>query len=668
MSSRVNRDLMGSARDIDHATLGPMRTRVVLGWVSASLVCAGVVAVWLIPPVSGASTNSGLGASLLAACWALTGALLITARPRNAVGWLVLLCGVLQGWSNAGSAYGGYGVGVADPMWPAADWVALSASMVYLPSLLLPLTVIVAVYPDGRLASRRWRVPVIALSVGLTVVTVSASLSAGAYDDIAPGPPPMQLPSGVWMSVLTGVCAALILGGTVAIWVMTGMRLARARSPLRGQLAWYVATVLPGFLLMLMAPLPQWLSLLGGLSIPMAIAVGVVRYRMLDIVLRPLLVYGSLTVVVGAVFVGVSALAGSAMDRGPLPGVIAAGLVAVGLTPARDRVQRGADRFVYGDRRDPMRAVVSLGDRVGSADPDSLLGVVLASVADSVRAPGASVTGPSGHLLAQHGHVPDTAVTFPLVVAGDPVGTLRVAPRAAGSSYSAADGRVLGALAPQVAVVVHALDLAGALEAQRDRVVVATRAERDRLRAELHDGLGPTLAGTALGLQAARDALAADDPDTLGRLLDRIGAEVDLAVADVRRVIDDLRPADLDDGNLDVAVRRRAASIASVVDVEVEVEVPPDLRPEVEAAAYRIASEALTNVARHSGARQAQVAAAAADGTLTVRISDDGTGIARSATAGIGLESMRRRAQAVGGSLQIDSNQDGTVVTARLPL
>lgn len=647
-----------------------MRTRVVLAWTLAALVFAGVVAVWAIPPVPGlaANTNGGMGAALLAACWALTGALLITVRPGNAVGWLVLLCGVLQGWSNFGTVYGGYGVGVADPMWPAADWVALSASMIYLPSLLLPLTVIVAVYPDGRLASRAWRVPVIALSVGLTVVTVGVSLSAGAYDDIAPGPPPLELPEGAGMSVLFGVCAALIVGGTLAIWVMTGVRLARATSPERAQLAWYVATVLPGFLMILMAALPQWLSLLGGLSIPLAIAVGVMRYRMLDIVLRPVIVYGCLTVVVGAVFVGVSALAGTAMDRGPLPGVIAAGLVAVGLTPTRDRVQRGADRFVYGDRRDPMRAVVSLGGRVESADPDFLLGAVLASVADSVRAPGASVTGPTGRQLAVFGEVPDTAVTLPLVVAGDPVGTLRVAPRVAGSTYSAADGRVLGALAPQVAVVVHALHLAGALEAQRDRVVAATRSERDRLRAELHDGLGPTLAGTALGLQAARDALATDDTDVLERLLERLGTEVDVAVADVRRIIDDLRPADLDEGSLDLAVRRRAASVASVVDVDVDVGTLPDLRPEVETAAYRITSEALTNVARHAGAHQVQVAVAVAHGSLNVRVADDGTGISDTVATGIGLESMRRRAHSVGGTFQVDSTQDGTVVNARLPL
>jgi hypothetical protein len=124
-----------------------MRTRVVLAWLLAWLVCAGVMAVWVIPQVPGVVLNGGIGAALLAACWALTGALIITARPGNAVGWLVLLCGVMQGWSNVGNAYGRYGVGMADPMWLAADWVALSASMIFLPSLLLPLTVIMAMYP-----------------------------------------------------------------------------------------------------------------------------------------------------------------------------------------------------------------------------------------------------------------------------------------------------------------------------------------------------------------------------------------------------------------------------------------------------------------------------------------------------------------------------------------
>ncbi len=648
-----------------------MRTRVVLAWVLAALVTVGVVAVALIPLVPGSTGRGGLDAAILAACWAITGALLITARPRNAVGWLVLLCGVLQGWANFGNEYGSYGVAVADPGWPLADWVAQSSSMIYLPSLILPITVILAVYPDGRLASRRWRLPVIATSVGLAAITLGAMLTQDAYDDIAPGPAPVDLavPVGWWSTLAWGASTTSAVGRdrghlgddrlpTCPRHVAGACPAGLVRSHRRARASCSSSS----------PPLPEWGALIVGLSIPLAIAVGVLRYRMLDIVLRPVIVYGGLTAVVVAVFVAVSALAGSALERGPLPGVIAAALVAVGLTPARDRVQRGADRFVYGERRDPMRAVVRLGDGVESADPQSLLDVVVASVADAVRAPGASVTGQVGQLLAMHGAVPQTAVTFPLVVAGDSVGTLRVAPRVAGSSYSAADGRVLGALAPQVAVVVHALDLAGALEVQRDRVVAATRSERDRLRHELHDGLGPTLAGTALGLRAAQDALAAEDDVTLGRLLDRIGAEVDLAVADVRRVIDDLRPAELDEGSLDLAVRRRAASVASVVDVDVDFGAIPELRPEVEIAAYRIASEALNNVARHAGAQHVRLAVSVGDGSLTLRVADDGSGIPESAPAGVGLESMRRRAQAVGGDFDVDSGQDGTVVTARLPL
>lgn len=670
MIARPNRDATSSTRDIAGATLGRMRTRLALAWALAALVTAGIPAVAWIESRDGADAGAGLAPPILAACWAVTGALLITVRPANLVGWLVLLCGVLQGWSSLGNAYGSYGVGVADPTWPAADWVAQSASLMYLPSLLLPVTVIMAVYPDGRLASHRWRLPVLSVAIGLTLVTIVTTLSGGAFNDIAPGPAPFSVtvPDAWWATLIPAMVAVLVVGGALAIWVMTAQRLARATSPEREQLAWYVATVVPGFLLLYLAEMPDWMFVAVGLTLPSAIAVGVLRYRMLDIALRPVLVYGTLTVVVGAVFVAVSALAGSAMARGPLPGVIAAGLVAVGLTPARDRLQRGADRFVYGDRRDPIRAVVSLGDQVGAAEPDSLMGVVLASVAHSVRAPGVSVTRPGGEPLAMSGEVHESAVTLPLVVAGDLVGSLHVAPRAAGSGYSAADRRVLEAVGPQVAVLVHALGLAAELEAQRDRVVAATRSERERLRGELHDGLGPTLAGTSLGLRAARDALAAEDDVTLSRLLDRLGAEVDLAVADVRRVIDDLRPADLDDGSLDVALRRRAAAIAPAVEVDVEVGALPDLPPEVEAAAYRITSEALANVARHAGANRARVAVGVDAGELLVRVVDDGTGIPDRAPRGVGLGSMRRRAMAVGGTFDIDSTADGTVVTARLPL
>ena len=106
------------------------------------------------------------------------------------------------------------------------------------------------------------------------------------------------------------------------------------------------------------------------------------------------------------VYLLVTTVAGARLDRGPLPGVVAAALVAVGLTPLRDRLQAGVDRLVYGDRRDPMRAVTRLGDRMAAAGETDLLPAVLATVTDAVRAPGAAVLAPDGSVLASHGADP----------------------------------------------------------------------------------------------------------------------------------------------------------------------------------------------------------------------------------------------------------------------
>jgi signal transduction histidine kinase len=332
--------------------------------------------------------------------------------------------------------------------------------------------------------------------------------------------------------------------------------------------------VVPFLLVAFLTPsVPGFLAL--GFLIPVAVAVGVLRYGLLGIetVLRRGLVYGLLTAVVVAVYLAVTAVAGTQLDRGPLPGVVAAALVAVGLTPLRERLQVAVDRLVYGDRRDPMRAVTRLGDRVAAAGESDLLPVVLATVTDAVRAPGASLVGADGTVLAACGsHTPEgTAEVVPLRVGGRELGVLQVATRGPGEPYSDGDRRLLAALAPQVAVVVRALELAEALEAERDRVVAATRQERQRLRRDLHDGLGPSLSGVGLGLQALQDARAADDQATADQLLARIRAEVTTAVGEVRRILDDLRPAVLDATRLPAAIRRHAAAV-STGPIEVSVD------------------------------------------------------------------------------------------------
>jgi signal transduction histidine kinase len=345
-----------------------------------------------------------------------------------------------------------------------------------------------------------------------------------------------------------------------------------------------------------------------------------------------------------------------------------AALIAIALSPARARLQSAADRFVYGRRRDPVAAVTELGDRMASADETDLLPAVLDTVTAALHAPAARVVEPGEPTGPDAG-----GVAVPLRVAGRDVGTLHVTEPRPGEPFTAGDLRLLAALAPQVAAVVRALELAGSLERERDRVLTATHAERDRIRRDLHDGLGPSLAGIGLGVQAVQ-AHAGERADPLtDNLLARVKDEVDAAVGEVRRILAGLRPAPLDDLGFVAAVRRHADALAPSVPVRVTAGELPPLAPEVETAAYRITQEALTNVARHSGARSAEVGLRARDGRLEVAVIDDGTGFTPGADVdprppGVGLASMRTRAQAVGGELTVTTGPEGTRVVAGLPL
>jgi signal transduction histidine kinase len=654
---------------------------------------------WFFAPRPFNGSAFVVGCGLLALVWAITGAVVVSLRPRNALGWVVLGVGVSQAWAVGLTAYSGYGLLESSPGWAAYFGPAL-----YLPGWLIPPTVLLALYPDGRLPSKHWRWPVGAAVLSIVVLTLCIPFPVVApaevngwgmvprfpqrlVDVLVPGPrvydvqvflsadptatiPVAPLSWARWSSIGSWVFKPLLVVSMLTIWVGTVRRMVQARPPRRQQLALLVCVVMP-FLaasLFVSVTFANVLILLSLLLVPVAVAVGVLRYRLLGIeaVLRRGLVYGMYTCVVVAVYLAVTAAAGAAvgaaLDSRPLPGVVAAAAVAVALAPARDRLQRAADRLVYGQRRDPLEALTLLGQRVAVTGQGDLLADALHAVTAAVRAPGATLTAPDGRVLAQVGAAPaggGQTTDLPLRFGGTLLGELRVSARRPGETYTPADARLLAALALQVAVVLQAFQLTEQLEAERDRVVTAAESERERLRADLHDGLGPSLSGIGLGLQALVDS--ADDP-----LLRRIRDEVGVAFADVRRILDNLRPAALDTMPLPDAIRRHAQTFSGTVPVDVMATDLPSIPAEVENAAYRITTEALTNAARHAQATQIRVSLAAPNGSLRITVADDGCGTA-SAIAGIGLTSMRRRAEQLGGRLDLESGAAGTVVTAVLP-
>jgi signal transduction histidine kinase len=345
--------------------------------------------------------------------------------------------------------------------------------------------------------------------------------------------------------------------------------------------------------------------------------------------------------------------------------------VAVLVIPVAGRLQVLVDRFVRGRPQDPLAAV----DRVGSGletEHEDPVAAMLEAVASAAGATYADVRADNGALLATVGVPTGPSESVPLRHAGVHMGVLTFGPRPGRGRVAEADARLVAALAPHLAVVVRSQALTAALERERSRVAAATLSERDRLRRDLHDGLGPSLSGIALGLEAAARALETD-PDAVPPLLARTREEADAAVREIRRVLDGLRPGALDLHDLPGAVRDTARALGMGMTggpaFELRADQLPDLAPAVEEAAFRIVAESLTNVARHAAAKNCQVRLARANGDLRIAVTDDGDGPGLAPGAGHGLESMRRRATDLGGSVTVEPREPhGTAVRAVLPL
>jgi signal transduction histidine kinase len=204
----------------------------------------------------------------------------------------------------------------------------------------------------------------------------------------------------------------------------------------------------------------------------------------------------------------------------------------------------------------------------------------------------------------------------------------------------------------------------GELERSRARVVDAAEQERRRIERDLHDGAQQRLVALAMNLGRARSRYA-DDPDGARALLDEAHSDAKQALAELRDLARGLHPAVLADRGLDAALSGLAARSPVPVSVEVDVAARPDRT--VEAIAYFVAAEALTNIAKHARATRASVVVRQLDGMLRLVVTDDGVGGADPA-AGTGLRGLADRVSGVDGRLRVDSAPGGpTVITVELP-
>ena len=439
----------------------------------------------------------------------------------------------------------------------------------------------------------------------------------------------------------------------------------------------------PGELLAYMAGY-TFLSYAVVLLIPVTIGIAMLRHHLFDVDLfiNRALVYGTLTAsVVGIYAVVVGGLGTLLQSRGNfLISLLAAGLVAVLFAPLRNRLQRGVNRLMYGERDEPYKVLSRLGERLeATLAPDATLRAIVETVAQALKLPYAAISlNRDGQYVtvAEYGTPTGESIVLPLVYQAGQVGQLILTPRSPGEAFTASDRRLLDDIARQAGVAVHAVRLTTDLRRSRERLVAAREEERRRLRRDLHDGLGPQLAAQTLKLGSAR-SLYPRDPASADSLLAGLEADMEAALADVKRLVYNLRPPTLDELGLAGAIREAAEqygslnSRANAPGLRISVDAPerlPHLPAAVEVAAYRIAQEAMTNVVRHSDAGSCLVRLSLGD-ALELEITDDGTGITPHHPAGVGLASMRERAVELGGTCEIlPPPTGGTLVLAHLPL
>ncbi len=587
--------------------------------------------------------------------WTVTGALLVR-RPRHPVTVVLAVMSValLLGM-----------VGPDDDRVVNALW-ALGPPM---------LAVLLVVFPDGP-RGRLWRW-VLGCQVAVLAFAVAAILLGGQGSTV------LAVVIGIPLALFVPIGAAAVVSLVRLQRRSTGARRLRIRLVLGAGAAILVGYFVLGPLSLLLRealpvviPLMDLYASITFLLLP--VAVGVATFmeptperRRVDR-LWPWVLGAAAAMICGGTVAAVAAvLTGEPEPPWPqvaVPSLAVAGATALGVHLARS----GA--ALLPTRED--RAIAGLRELAGrlSAAPAAtdVPSLVAATVGTTLELRGTAVdvrVGDGYERLATWGDPEGPPTTRPLVHTGEVVGRLVLVPHGDGIPP---DLSALDELLPSVAAVIAATRLTAELERAHERLMRIRDDERARLRADMHDELSPSLSGLRLTVAAAQDRLAAGDAVVARQLLDRADAEAGRAGTVVRGILQDLRPDELVRDGLLAAVRDRAYALSRPGTFEVSVESPsqlPPMSPETEVAVYRTATEAVANAARHSGGRRCRVRLSAQDDNLVLEVCDDGIGLPRQVRPGVGLGSMNRRAEAVGGRLQVHRGEEGgTRVQAHFPV
>ena len=649
--------------------------------VSVALCSAAVALLWLAPAHHAYGYDIS-GDLVVGSLFPAAGALIAVREPGNRCAWVLLSAGLVavsafsHEWAWDGLARPGL------PFVSAATWLAGWTFVPYW----LQVTLLPVLFPDGTIPSRRWR-PFVAGVLALMVLVTAVAMfrpdpsmeGLGVRNPLGIGP---AHPGPEWRLLLLGPVVALAFGAAPAALGALIARQRRAAGRPRAQLQWLLFGFVACLLVLAASSVPPLSHVPGGhfglavafALIPLSIAVAVVRHGLFDIelVVNRAIVYAALTGLGLAAYAGLLVVTGARAGREGYAPLLAA-LIAAVLTAARSRFQRFVDRKLFGARRDPYEVVEAVGVSVSAAEtPAQALANLVGAVREVLALPYAAVepTASAGTTAAarraESGSPVPWAEDVPAVYRGRQVGVLRVGHRHRGERFRPAEASALRDIARRAASLLHAADLSADLQASRERVVIAREEERRRLRRDLHDGLGPELAGMALQL----DSLAAGlrDRAALAERALLLRERMQHTVTEVRRIVEGLRPSAVDELGLAEALRQLGAGAG----LDFAVRVPAsfgELPAAMEVAAYRIAAEACANVIRHARATRCAIDAGTDGGWLTLTVADNGTGFGAEAAVGVGLQSLHERAAEVGGTLEISSAPGGgTTVCARLPL